>query len=266
MSNHPKRGLAVTHFRLNLKLSYRLRYTYSFQNCVPALAGTEYNGVQNRIGVFLLPRVPLCYALPGLVPVLSSSPVQLREGFPKGKAPKRRRGRIKRGAFEEMARLAAHQGRESYSHDGVRAAARPFVSFQGGAGGNRNPPAFLFRGPGGHSLFKREYPPGFSVPKRYSSAGNPGNLFGKTKRKWGFNPVRHSRTSPYQSGAFDVSKENVGCILRGKAALPAANRRLSTDHPGSAAYSCTGDRPGPGSARRWGWRGCGCLLLPRSGW
>ena len=147
-----------------------------------------------------------------------------------------------------------------------RAAARPFVSFQGGAGGNRNPPAFLFRGPGGHSLFKREYPPGFSVPKRYSSAGNPGNLFGKTKRKWGFNPVRHSRTSPYQSGAFDVSKENVGCILRGKAALPAANRRLSTDHPGSAAYSCTGDRPGPGSARRWGWRGCGCLLLPRSGW
>ena len=88
-----------------------------------------------------------------------------------------------------------------------RAAARPFVSFQGGAGGNRNPPAFLFRGPGGHSLFKREYPPGFSVPKRYSSAGNPGNLFGKTKRKWGFNPVRHRRTSSHQSGAFDISKE-----------------------------------------------------------
>ena len=34
-----------------------------------------------------------------------------------------------------------------------------FVSFQGGAGGNRNPPAFRFRGPGGHSLVKREYPP-----------------------------------------------------------------------------------------------------------
>ena len=35
-----------------------------------------------------------------------------------------------------------------------------FVSFQGGAGGNRNPPAFLFReAGGGHSLFKREYPP-----------------------------------------------------------------------------------------------------------
>ena len=91
-----------------------------------------------------------------------------------------------------------------------RAAARPFVSFQGGAGGNRNPPAFLFRGPGGHSLFKREYPPGFSVPNRYSSAGNPGNLFGKTKRKWGFNPVRHSRTFPNQSGALGVSKRKWG--------------------------------------------------------
>ena len=30
-----------------------------------------------------------------------------------------------------------------------------FVSFQGGAGGNRNPPAFLFRGPGG-ILFSKE--------------------------------------------------------------------------------------------------------------
>ena len=40
-----------------------------------------------------------------------------------------------------------------------------FVSFQGGAGGNRNPPAFLFRGPGGYSLFKREYPPWLLVPE-----------------------------------------------------------------------------------------------------
>ena len=142
----------------------------------------------------------------------------------------------------------------------------PLCRFKGVRGEIEIPPRFSLGGRGGHSLFKREYPPGFSVPNRYSSAGNPGNLFGKTKRKWGFNPVRHRRTSSHQSGAFDVSKENVGCILRGKAALPAANRRLSTDRPGSAAYSCTGDRPGPGSARRWGWRGCGCLLLPRSGW
>ena len=37
-----------------------------------------------------------------------------------------------------------------------RAAARPFVSFHGGAGGNRNPPAFLFRGAGGDILFSKE--------------------------------------------------------------------------------------------------------------
>ena len=143
---------------------------------------------------------------------------------------------------------------------------RPLCRFKGVRGEIEIPPRFSLGGRGGHSLFKREYPPGFSVPKRYSSAGNPGNLFGKTKRKWGFNPVRHRRTSSHQSGAFDVSKENVGCILRGKAALPAANRRLSTDRPGSAAYSCIGGRPGPGSARRWGWRGCGCPPPPRSGW
>ena len=108
-----------------------------------------------------------------------------------------------------------------------RAAARPFVSFQGGAGGNRNPPAFLFRGPGGHSLFKREYPPGFSVPNRYSSAGNPGNLFGKTKRKWGFNPVRHRRTSSHQSGALGISKK-CGGIPTGKTCIPCSG----PPHPG----------------------------------
>ena len=142
---------------------------------------------------------------------------------------------------------------------------RPLCRFKGVRGEIAPPPAFLFRGPGGHSLFKREYPLGFSVPKRYSSAGNPGNLFGKTKRKWGFNPVRHSRTSPYQSGAFDVSKENVGCILRWEPP-PLREQESAKGHPGSAAYSCTGDRPAPGLARRWEWRGCGCPPPPRSGW
>ena len=53
----------------------------------------------------------------------------------------------------------------------------PLCRFKGVRGGNRNPPAFLFRGLGGHSLFKREYPLGFSVPKRYSSAGNSGPMW-----------------------------------------------------------------------------------------
>ena len=91
-----------------------------------------------------------------------------------------------------------------------RAAARPFVSFQGGAGGNRNntvtairfpaltgrqscrflesgplypplaalgplSPTFLFRGAGGDILFSKENIPfGFRIPNRYVSAGNPG--------------------------------------------------------------------------------------------
>ena len=33
---------------------------------------------------------------------------------------------------------------------------RPFVSFQGGPGGNRNPPGFLFGGHGGTLLFSKE--------------------------------------------------------------------------------------------------------------
>jgi len=89
--------------------------------------------------------------------LLSPLPLPLSsEGFPKGKAPKRRRGRIKRGAFEEMARLAAHQGRESYSHDGVRAAARPFVLFQGGAGGKIEIPPRFSLGGRGDILFSKE--------------------------------------------------------------------------------------------------------------
>ncbi len=59
-SNHPKRGLAVTHFRSNLKRPYRLRYTRSFQNCVPAPAGTSHTGAANRTP----PTSPSAAALP----------------------------------------------------------------------------------------------------------------------------------------------------------------------------------------------------------
>ena len=39
-----------------------------------------------------------------------------------------------------------------------------FVSFQGGAGGNRNPPAFLFRGAGGTFSFQKRISPLASRP------------------------------------------------------------------------------------------------------
>ena len=44
---------------------------------------------------------------------------------------------------------------------------RPFVSFQGGPGGNRNPPGFLFGGRGGTLLFSKEKcPPSLSPLER----------------------------------------------------------------------------------------------------
>ena len=62
-----------------------------------------------------------------------------------------------------------------------------FVSFQGGTGGNRNPPAFLFRGAGGT----------FSFQKRISPLAS----------------------RPETGTALCGSKENVGDILHGKAVL-----------------------------------------------
>lgn len=72
-STHPKRGLTVTHCQPNPEVAYRLRYTRISNRHIPAPAGAEQNGEQNRIGAFLLPCVPLRYALPGPFPVLSSS-------------------------------------------------------------------------------------------------------------------------------------------------------------------------------------------------
>ena len=47
-------GLAVTHFRPNLKRPYRLRYTYSARNCVPAPESPPHTNVPNRTPPALL--------------------------------------------------------------------------------------------------------------------------------------------------------------------------------------------------------------------
>ena len=49
-----------------------------------------------------------------------------------------------------------------------------FVSFQGGAGENRNPPAFLFRGAGGDILFSKENIPLGFCRESQPSAGADG--------------------------------------------------------------------------------------------
>ena len=65
MSNHPKRGLAVTHFRPNPEVSYRLRCTHSAQNCVPTFAGATYTWLQigHPLPLFPLPLPPSPWGL-----------------------------------------------------------------------------------------------------------------------------------------------------------------------------------------------------------
>ena len=73
MSNHPKRGLPVTHCRPNLEISYRLRYTQISNQYVPAPESPPHTGVPNRIL-----SAPLSAAAPsspwgvqqGLTPIL----------------------------------------------------------------------------------------------------------------------------------------------------------------------------------------------------
>lgn len=113
----------------------------------------------------LSPFVPLGVGFSCPVP-------RLREGVPKVKAPKRRRGRIKRPASEEMARLAAHQGWESCCRDGAFRAAAPasggwfpkagaeapaFCVRWGSRAKSKRPGAFL-PGCGGGSFQKRMRP------------------------------------------------------------------------------------------------------------
>jgi len=65
-STHPKRGLAVTNCRLNLKLPYRLRCTQISNQCAPASPGIEHNGVQTGHSLLLFPLPLLCLAPGGV--------------------------------------------------------------------------------------------------------------------------------------------------------------------------------------------------------
>ena len=146
----------------------------------------------------LSPFVPLGVGFSCPVP-------RLREGVPKVKAPKRRRGRIKRPASEEMARLAAHQGWESCCRDGAfgllprplgvgfqRRGPRPpalvpgrgfqrggpqpapLCRFKGVRGEIEIPPRFSLGRPGGTFSFQKRISP-------LASAGNPGPLLAQRK-------------------------------------------------------------------------------------
>ena len=88
------------------------------------------------------------------------SPVQLREGFPKGRG---------------LALVPRPLG-GWFPKAGAKAPGLCVVSR--GAGGNRNPPAFLFRGAGGEILFSKE-----NIPLGFSSR-KPGLPFVGAKKMW----------------------------------------------------------------------------------
>ena len=146
-----------------------------------------------------------------------------------------------------------------------RAAARPFVSFQGGAGGNRNPPVFLFRGPGGDILFSKENIP-LASPYRTGTVPPGTPVIFSARRKENRDSIRCGIAAHLRTNLVRLISQKKSSAFCGGNRPFLREQEPAKGHPGSAAYSCTGDRPAPGSARRWGWRGCGCPPPPRSGW
>ena len=146
-----------------------------------------------------------------------------------------------------------------------RAAARPFVSFQGGAGGNRNPPAFLFRGRGGDILFSKENIP-LASPYRNGTVPPGTPVIFSARRKENGDSIRCGIAVHLRTNLVRLISQKKSSAFCGGNRPSLREQEPAKGHPGSAAYSCTGGRPGPGSARRWGWRGCGCPPPPRSGW
>ena len=90
----------------------------NLNQCAAASAGMEHNGVQIGHPLLLFP-LPLPYP---------------QEGFPKGKAAKRRRGRSKRAAFEEAPRLADAKRLGTGWCDGVQTAVPPLCATRGHGG------------------------------------------------------------------------------------------------------------------------------------
>ena len=102
-------GLAVTNCRPNPEVSYRLRYTYSARNCVPASESPPHSNVPNRTPPALLSAAaPPSNSGRGFQRGGTAVPPLCATRGYGGKRAKRRQRRMKRPAFEETARLAAH--------------------------------------------------------------------------------------------------------------------------------------------------------------
>ena len=141
----------------------------------------------------------------------------------------------------------------------------PLCRFKGVRGGNRNPPAFLFRGPGGDILFSKENIP-LASPYRNGTVPPGTPVIFSARRKENGDSIRCGIAAHLRTNLVRLISQKKSSAFCGGNRPPLREQEPAKGHPGSAAYSCTGDRPALGSARRWGWRGCGCPPPPRSGW
>ena len=125
---------------------------------LPAALYLNLKSVRRRIcghgaqrGANRTPPAPLSAAAP---------PVQLREEFPKGRGlalvPRPLGGWFPKAGGPSVLRPSSPWGLVS---KGGGRGPRPLCRFKGVRGEIEIPPRFSLGGPGGHSLFKREYPP-----------------------------------------------------------------------------------------------------------
>ena len=139
----------------------------------------------------------------------------------------------------------------------------PLCRFKGVRGEIEIPPRFSLGG-WGDILFSKENIP-LASPYRNGTVPPGTPVIFSARRKENGDSIRcgiaaHLRTNLVRL----MSQKKSSAFCGGN--RPLREQEPAKGHPGSAAYSCTGGRPAPGSARRWEWRGCGCPPPPRSGW
>ena len=142
---------------------------------------------------------------------------------------------------------------------------RPLCRFKGVRGEIEIPPRFSLGRPGGDILFSKENIP-LASPYRTGTVPPGTPVIFSARRKENGDSIRCGIAAPLRTNLVRLISQKKSSAFCGGNRPFLREQEPAKGHPGSAAYSCTGDRPAPGSARRWGWRGCGCPPPPRSGW
>ena len=140
----------------------------------------------------------------------------------------------------------------------------PLCRFKGVRGEIEIPPRFSLGG-WGDILFSKENIP-LASPYRNGTVPPGTPVIFSARRKENGDSIRCGIAAHLRTNLVRLISQKKSSAFCGGNRPPLREQEPAKGHPGSAAYSCTGGRPGPGSARRWGWRGCGCPPPPRSGW